>query len=87
MVTATPTRLRKHLLGKYPLVPYASDGPRARELLEKIHSEMATLLFVENSAKDPTPEQYAEVDKRRPGWAMQLRTARYHDFRNASGGL
>lgn len=78
MVVSTPERTRKHLLGKYPLVPYADDGPLASAVCKRIQAEMSCILLV---GDDGEPELGAlnEVDKRRPKWALELRNARYLD--------
>ncbi len=75
MVTNTRTRDRTSLLGKQPLVPYANDGPAAKEALSLIYNEMRSY--------GDSPEGIDMMDRARPRWTRILREARFQDLKKA----
>ena len=78
MVQSSDTRDRKSLLAKQPLVPYADDGPAAKDALAVIHNEMKSY--------GESPKGLDAMDKERPRWTRILREARMADHRSRHAG-
>jgi len=56
-------------------VPYANDGPAAKEALSLIYNEMRSY--------GDSPEGIDMMDRARPRWTRILREARFQDLKKA----